>query len=135
MGTGSYTTPHFATDNETIDSVSGGSSGLHIHRGSASANRPYMIFAGMTGSTPGTKVGAVTVPINIDALTHVAYASLNTPTFTAFAGSLDQNGMAKASFNVPAGIATVLKGTDLTFAYVLVDFVDVTSRPVTVRMR
>ena len=132
---GTYQSPHFAVDTREIDVVQGGRSGLHIDLGAANKDRPYVVFASASGSSPGTPLGLVTVPINIDPVTLVVYQLLNTSFFANFAAKLDSQGMSMATLNVPANIAVSAKGTDLTFAFVMADRVDFASRPVVVRLK
>jgi len=133
--TGSYQQPHFAVDTREIDVVKGGRSGLHMDLGAANKNRPYVMFAGASGSSPGTPLGTVTVPINIDPVTLIVYQLVNTSFFANFAANLDGQGTAMATLNVPANLAVSAKGTDLTFAFVLADRVDFASRPVVVKLK
>ncbi len=130
-----YQQPHFAADTREINVLSGGSSGLHIDLGPPNKDRPYVMFAGASGSSPGTQLGTITVPINIDPVTYVVYQLVNTSFFANFAATLDTQGAGIATLNVPPSLAASAKGTDLTFAFVLADRVDFASRPVTVRLK
>ncbi|MCC6671265.1 MAG: M1 family metallopeptidase [Planctomycetes bacterium] len=129
-----YAAPHFALEPEALDTTLGGASTLHLDHGTAAASRPYVVLAGASGSSPGTQLGSLLIPLNFDALTDLALQTINGAVFTSFYGTLDSQGLARATFNLPPGLALPLKGRSLTFAYVLIDTLDATSRPLTLRL-
>ncbi|MEZ5964209.1 MAG: M1 family metallopeptidase [Planctomycetota bacterium] len=132
---GTYAVPFFAADAESIDVVAGGASGLHLDLGAAQANRPYLVVTGLSGTTPGTNVFGLQVPVNFDLMTNAALGLVNTTLFQSFFGNLDTQGMGDASFVLPAGLGASLRGADLAFAAVLVDRFDFASRALTVALR
>lgn len=129
-----YTTPFFAPDVESLDTTAGGSVGLHLDLGATKATRPYLVLAGYTGSTPGTNVFGLQIPVNFDALTTLGIDAVNSSVFANFYGSLDALGYGDATFALPAVVGAPLKGTSLTFAAILVDAFDFASRPVKVKL-
>jgi hypothetical protein len=92
----------FVSDSNDISVAAGGSQNLRIDAGRCLATRSYWIFGSLTGTSPGTKVGGLTIPLNIDPYTTLAMGLANTPVFAKFRGTLDAKGSATASLNVPA---------------------------------
>ena len=128
-----YTTPFFAADSETLDAALGGTIGLHLDLGSAKASRPYLVLGSLSGTTPGTNVFGLQIPLNFDALTTLGLDAVNSSVFANFYANLDASGLGDASFTLPAGVAVPLKGTNVWFASILVDAFDFASRPVKIR--
>ena len=100
--------------------TTGGTQKLTVHAGRAHANRLYWIFGSVSGTTPGVSLLGVHIPLNPDLYTDVAMAHVNTTAFTKFRGTLDANGLATASFNVPANLP-VASGFTFHHAYVVYD--------------
>jgi len=130
-----FTRPFFAATPEVLDVVTGGNSELHIDYGTPGAGRAYLAMMGLSGSQPGTKVFGLAIPLNVDTLTELGLAALNTPVFGKFLGTLDAGGNAVATFRLPPGLAVSLKGRTLTACYVLADRFDYASRPITLSLR
>jgi hypothetical protein len=99
---------------------SGGTQVLTVNAGKTHANRSYWIFGSVTGTRPGLDLLRVHIPLNPDSYTNVAMAAVNTNAFTRFRGKLDANGLATASFNVPANLS-VPSGFTFHHAYVVYD--------------
>lgn len=135
LSTGTYAAPFFAADAETIDVAAGGASGLHLDLGAARAGRPYLVVCGLSGSSPGSNVFGLQVPVNFDLMTQVALGLVNTPMFPGFYGSLDAQGMADATLRLPPGLGVVVRGADLVLAAVLADRFDFATRAVKVGLR
>jgi hypothetical protein len=98
----------------------GGTQRLTVNAGKAHANRLYWIFGSITGTTPGVNLLSVHIPLNPDLYTDVAMGAVNTTVFTTFKGTLDANGFATASFNVPANLP-LPPGFTFDHAYVVYD--------------
>ena len=114
-----------------------GSQFLNIDAGTKHAGRYYWMFGSATGTTPGTAVGGVTIPLNVDTWTLAELSLLNTPTFMKFQGRLDAAGRGSASINLPQGLPAGL-GFTMYHAYVVhnASFVPfMASNAVTVRIR
>ena len=86
-------------------SRTGGTQKLTVNAGKAHANRLYWIFGSMTGTSPGINLLGVHIPLNPDLYTDLAMGAVNGKEFTNFRGTLDANGLAIASFNVPSQLA------------------------------
>ena len=104
-------------------SVGGGATvNLYIRAGTSHANRAYALAASGSGTVPGTPVGAVIVPLNVDAITNFVLANWNTPLFTNFVGTTNATGAAVATINIPP--VTIGGAINLDFAGALLNPVD-----------
>ncbi len=66
------------------------------------AGSGYLILLSCTGTTPGTKAGSgLTLPLNLDACSTAAYGLVNSTFLQAFMGTLDSNGLGRATLKVP----------------------------------
>jgi len=80
----------------------------------------YLIAWGCSGTTPGTTLApGVTVPINQDFCTQLGLAAANGAWFQAFLGTLDAEGMGRATFALPPNSG--LWASNGHFAAVLID--------------
>ena len=107
-------------DVHAIPITTGGTQKLTVNAGKRHANRLYWIFGSMTGTNPGVNLLGVHIPLNPDPYTDVAIATVNTTVFTNFRGTLDSNGLATGSFNVPATLP-LPAGFTFHHAYVVYD--------------
>ncbi|GAB4139922.1 MAG: M1 family aminopeptidase [Planctomycetota bacterium] len=130
-----YTTPFFGVTAPEIDTATGGSVDYVMDLGTASANRPYVLVIGASGSSPGWQFSGLTIPVNRDFWTDLGFAGVNTSVFQDFLGTFDGQGMAKATLSVPPGLSSVLSGLSITASAVRIDAFDFASRPVTVQLR
>lgn len=111
----------------------GGSANFSLVGDKDNANRNYIIFGSITGSTPGTPLpgGHVTAPFNWDIFTNVLLQLSGSSIFPGFMGTLDINGEASASINLPNVSGN--SGLAMTFCFCCDDMVwDVASNPVTI---
>jgi hypothetical protein len=104
------------SDLHEIPIKAGGTQKLTVNAGKAHANRLYWIF-GSLGTSPGISLNGVHIPLNPDPYTDLAMMFVNTTVYTKFRGTLDANGLATASFNVPV----IPAGGTLYHAYVVYD--------------
>jgi len=95
-----------------ISAASGGSQELGIYAGTSSAGRLYLVAGSLSGTTPGTPWGSILIPLNVDAYTTFSIAHANQAPLVSTFGVLDDQGRAKATFQLPAGLA--LGGLPLT---------------------
>jgi hypothetical protein len=88
--------------------------------GTSNANRTYLVMGSLTGTEPGFNLpGGENMPINWDAFTNLVLASLGSPVFQNFMGTLDGSGQAAAVFNSMGPLDPVLIGQTMSFAYLL----------------
>ncbi len=113
-----------------FEGSTGGTILLNLDGIQSMAGRTYMLALSASGTSPGTMVNGVLVPLNRDAYTTYCMAHLNTYIFTDFQGTLDGNGDAAATFNAPVITDPGLIGATLNFAWVTLFPVDFASNPV-----
>lgn len=95
---------NLAADRNEFPVAQGGVQHLFIDAGAELAGKSYAVVGSLTGTSPGTQVGTLVVPINLDAWTMATLVSANTPMFAGFRGQLNGAGSARASFVIPAGL-------------------------------
>ena len=103
---------------------------LRLAGGSALANRPYAVLGSLSGTTPGTPIGAVTLPLNADGFFGIIVNALGTAALPGFLGTLNADGNAYATFDTNIDIPPALVGLELDFAYITLDPYDAVSEPV-----
>src|SRR5262249_54928459 len=64
-----------------LSGTAGGSVGFTLDAGAAHAGRKYVMAVSASGTSPGTHLGSVTVPLNFDAVTNIGFQFLNSPFF------------------------------------------------------
>ncbi len=105
---------------------------FRLRAGTAQAGSPYILGGSLSGSSPGTPIGNLVLPLNIDSLTNFILMNLNQPPFIDFSGPLLDHGTGNALFVLPA--APGLTGLSTTWAYLLLDPVDFVSNPLVVQL-
>ena len=108
----------------------GGTVNFHLIGYPENANRNYLLFGGISGSSPGTPLpgGQVTLPVNWDLFTNIVIGMANSPLFVNFMGKLNTEGYATARMALPAVAGAA--GLQLVFAYACNDPWDFVSDPV-----
>ena len=107
-------------DVHEISIKAGGNQGLTVNAGKVHANRLYWIFGSITGTKPGINLLGLHIPLNPDPYTNLAMATVNTTVFMKFMGTLGSNGLATASFTVPANLP-LPSGFTFHHSYVVYD--------------
>jgi hypothetical protein len=92
-----------------------------LNTSSASAGLPYLMLLGLSGTTPGTVVGGVTVPLNVDPLTQLVIGSPLAAPFANFFGVLDGAGRAQADLALSTIAPLGLTGSSLSATGVVLD--------------
>ena len=110
----------FHADRYELSLKQAGTQNLWLDAGKVHANRSYAIFGSVTGTRPGITLLGVHIPLNPDLYTIIAMGAVNGKEFTKFRGTLDANGLATASFNVPANLP-LPSGFRFYHAYVVYD--------------
>ena len=114
-----YGLPQTLTANpSTISIANGGTQTLTLNAGTAHANRLYWIFGSMTGTSPGTNLLGVNIPLNLDPYTDLLLGAVNTAVFANFKRALSATGAATATLNVPAKLP-IPTGLKIYHAYVV----------------
>lgn len=103
------------TDSATISATNGGSVQFSLDNPSQKG-KFYMLLGTLSGTTPGFKLGSLTVSINIDTFTTLALSLYTSPVFQGFFGNLDSADNAKATMTLPA--VPSLQGQTMYFSFV-----------------
>lgn len=79
---------------DEISCATGGDVNLMLELTPTQAGAQYLIAGSMSGTTPGTWINGVNIPLNQDGFTTFVLNNLNKPFFSNFAGNLDASGRA-----------------------------------------
>ncbi|MCZ6596038.1 MAG: hypothetical protein O7B99_00200 [Planctomycetota bacterium] len=116
-------------DVPSISIATGGTQNFSLDAGVANAGRTYFLAGTTSGTSPGTSVGGITVPLNSpDPYLDFIIANPNQPPLFMAVATLDSQGKASASFMLPPGTPYV--GFELDHAYVLLAPIDFASNSV-----
>ena len=102
--------------------VTGGQIDFSLRAGADKAGLGYLLVGSTSGTTPGTQLGDVTLPLNIvgDPWFFVTARSAGSATFPGTRGALDPRGESNAAIVLPPMPASV-RGLTLHHAYVVFD--------------
>lgn len=103
---------------------------FHLAGGPLLANQAYALVGTLSGTSPGTLVGSVVMPLNFDGFTGLIIAALGTSALPGFLGTFNADGNAEAAFDTGIPVPAALVGLQLAFAYVDIGPYDRTSEPV-----
>jgi len=106
---GSRSRPHWLSQN-LVSILTPAEIRLEIDAGPALAGALYGIGASLSGTTPQTRIGAISLPLVRDAWFDLSLSPLTTP-FSSGIGSLDAAGRATARLTVPPGLGLAASGT------------------------
>ncbi|QDU66033.1 alpha/beta hydrolase-fold protein [Engelhardtia mirabilis] len=110
------------------DSVSlsaGGAQAMSLWAGDDQAGHFYVILGSLSGDSPGTQFGPLSIPLNFDAYFNYTLTSpYSGPVSPAFS-VLDANGRASATFGVPPGTDPALAGLTVHHAFLTINPVGV----------
>ncbi|MCU0866329.1 MAG: hypothetical protein MUC36_21300 [Planctomycetes bacterium] len=101
---------------------------LQLAGGPQFANRPYAVFASLSGTAPGTPIGSVTMPLVQDGFMGIVIGSL--AVLPGFLAQANAAGNAEAVFDTQIPVPAGLLGLQLHFAYVALGPIDRVSEPV-----
>jgi hypothetical protein len=82
----------------TVDVSLGQKQVLRLNAGPANAGRSYMVLGSLSGTSPGTMIGSVTVPLNNDAYYQFTLNNPNSTILQNSQGVLDATGRAACVF-------------------------------------
>lgn len=106
-------------DVASISISNGGAQNFSLDAGAANAGALYLLLGSVSGTSPGTPVDAVVLPLNFDFYTSLTLSSPSPP-LTNSIGALDAQGQGSASFGVPGGVLSATSvGLELDHAFVL----------------
>ncbi|MHC4945665.1 MAG: M28 family metallopeptidase, partial [Planctomycetota bacterium] len=130
VGTVSDGDPSTLSPSEVYVEISkGGFIDFALNGSAALGGRIYVLLVTSSGTSPGTPIGSVVLPLNWDVLTDICAANLNTPVFNNFLGILDGGGQAAATVYVPIITDPAAVGLQLDFAWLTLNSIDFASDP------
>ena len=97
-------------DVDSISSSAGGLQHLDLDLGAGHAGDLYLLAGSLSGTTPGLALGALNVPLNVDAYTLMIIGQANTGPFLGTLGVLDGAGRGSAAIALPPGSLPGLSG-------------------------
>jgi len=101
-----------------ISVASGGSATFLISAGQSHARKFYLLLGSMSGTTPGVRVGSLTLPLNPDS--YFAYTAGDPGgLIRGSLGILDLQGRGSAKLVLPPKLATPFVGRTLNHAYLV----------------
>ena len=104
-------------DNSTVSAANGGRVNFNLLMGTTAANNTYLVLGSASGTTPGTPIGGVTLPLNVDPFLLASLTYPNAaPILIQTLGTMGTLGNAVAAFTMPPGAPIGLR---LDFAYAL----------------
>jgi hypothetical protein len=110
----------YPRDAASVSIAAGGTALPTVIARCASPGTGYLIAWSVSGTAPGTTIApGLTVPLNLDFATQIGLSGLNGPVFQAFWGTLDAQGVGRATFAWPP--APNLFPFHSNFAAVLLD--------------
>ena len=114
---GSGYTPDLYSGEVYFHAATGGSVAFNLNGDPSLSGRYYMLALSASGTSPGTQVGNVTIPLNRDQYTDLVLQYYNQNVFANFVGTLNGAGDASATFNPPVITDPTLIGAPLHFAW------------------
>lgn len=98
-------------DVDQISAAVGGTVNLTINIGPNCAGQPYLVVGTRSGTSPGTVVGGLNVPVNQDSFTNFTIANANSANLQNTQGVLDATGSASATLDTLGPLNPTLIGT------------------------
>jgi len=105
-----------------------------INQGGSNANRPYILLASNSGTSPGITLSpSITIPLNPDPVFWAVFYGAGT-TLPGFLGQVDTSGRRSVGLPLPAGLYGLPLNTDLHFATTMLTPIDNVSTAVGIRI-
>lgn len=108
------------TDVASINAILGGTANLQGFAGLENEGDIFAFIGSVSGTAPGTPIGAITVPLNLDAYALLTLQNPAAGGLTNGFGNLDLDGRCFSSFTLPSNLGQ-LSGSTVSFAYVVID--------------
>ena len=93
---------------------------LDAWAGKSNANKVALLIGSASGVHPGVRIGALHVPLNVDAYTGLTLSAPHAVVFNNFA-KIGADGRAKFAFVPPAGLSASMAGLVLHHAYLILE--------------
>ena len=119
--------PSLAADRPTLSLSAGGSQRLFLSAGTGYAGAIYLIVGSASGTSPGTPIGDLVLPLNTpDPWFGFTLAYPNTPLLPLSLGFLDASATLRTAFTLPPASPAILAGFTFHHAFVVVEGSSVT---------
>lgn len=109
--------PLSLTSNTHLVSVTRGRQELALDAGVGESDQLYVLLGSASGVRPGTGLGSVHLALNLDGYTLFTLGHPNSAVLVNSLGRLDSRGRARAAFQLPSGLGSVI-GLRLHHAFV-----------------
>ncbi|MBM3984713.1 MAG: exo-alpha-sialidase [Planctomycetes bacterium] len=110
-----------SSDVNGIQASTGGGVTFLVNVGPNHGGKTYVLVATGSGTSPGSTVNGVHVPINFDFWTNLSITLFNTAVFPNSLGTLDATGSTFPGFNTLGPFNPALAGTNLDWCLVVLD--------------
>jgi len=107
---------------------------LFLEATDAQGGRNYFILSSLSGTSPGTPIGSMMLPINFDLFSSFAFTLMNTPAMSKFSGTLNSTGRGMATLNTLGSVGSGAVGLKMYFAYLLTAPKNYVSDPVMIEI-
>lgn len=122
-------------DVDTLSISAPGTQTLSLNAGVANAGRIYWLLGSVTGASPGIQVNPFTlIPLNYDVYMQYTISHPNTALLSNSLATLDGQGKATATFNLPPGLSGSFLGVTAHHAFALVVPINYASNAVSVTL-
>lgn len=113
-------------DTAEISLSAGGVQTLDLQAGASAAGDLHLVLGSFAGTSPGVSLGAVTLPLEIDAYFSFLLANPGAAPVLGGLGQLGPDGSASAQVQIPPGAAPSAAGAVVHHAFVTIDPVTLT---------
>lgn len=111
------TVESLSTNTNTMSMAAGGVVTLNLDAGLANAGLVYLVVGSLSGTTPGTVIDGLVLPLNWDAFTGYTLNFPNNAPYSNSLGFLDGFGTGTCTINVPGGAFPALAGLTIYHAF------------------
>ncbi len=123
---------------EVISVGDGGTQAFEIDAGAGEGGNFYFLLGSLSGTSPGIPIGAVLLPLNVDAYFNLTVSGPNQPPLKDSFGTLDGAGTATGiEVTLPPGVAAALVGQTVHHAALLISpfgLITLATNPVAVEL-
>ena len=118
---GVFTDPALVASPDQLSLATGGVQSFALDAGSAHAALPYVLVGSLSGTSPGTLLSELWLPLNPDVYTVTSLIAPNSPPLAGSSGTLDAAGRSQATFTLPPGLPPVLLGQVIHHAFAVIE--------------
>ena len=108
-----------AVDAGSVSVSTGGGRSFCLRAPPATGGQEYVLLGSLSGTSPGLRFSGEVVPLNRDAYMHLSLFAPHLALLTDSSSTLDADGRAIATFDLPPGAPLSLIGLTASFAYLV----------------